>query len=332
LAAQSRALLGQGKSVRSIVRNPEKAQDWLERGVELARADYGDAVALQAAFTGVEGGFVMIPPYFAPAPGFPEARAIVSALRESLSAARPPKLVYLSSIGAQHDSGLGLITQLHILEQELSSLPIPSAFLRAAWFMENSLWDIASARDRGEILSFLQPLDRKVPMVATEDIGRIAAETLLGSWADNRYIEIEGSQRYSPSNLALVLSNLLHHPVQARLVPRAQWDSVFQSQGTAPDRTAPRIEMLDGFNSGWIEFQRQGTEHVFGRLTLTDALGPLVDSISLGRLHKMGNRPTCDWRNPETSSVDVRCPEVSSGVKQQADFPVLVGGQRRRCV
>jgi uncharacterized protein YbjT (DUF2867 family) len=225
----------------------------------------------------------MIPPYFAPAPGFPEARAIVSALREALSAAQPPKLVHLSSFGAQQDRGLGLITQLHILEQELSSLPIPSAFLRAAWFMENSLWDIAPARDRGEILSFLQPLDRTVPMVATEDIGRIAAETLIGSWTGNRYIEIEGPKRYSPSNLALVLSNLLHRPVQARSVPRAEWDAAFQSQGTAPERTAPRIDMLDGFNSGWIEFQIQGTEHVFGRLTLTDALGPLVDSLSMGR-------------------------------------------------
>jgi hypothetical protein len=50
----------------------------------------------------------------------------------------------------------------------------------------------------------------------------------------------------------------------------------------APGRTAARIEMLDGFNSGWIHFQNQATEHVFGSLTLSDALGPLMDSKSLG--------------------------------------------------
>jgi uncharacterized protein YbjT (DUF2867 family) len=149
--------------------------------------------------------------------------------------------------------------------------------------MENSLWDIAPARDRGEILSFLQPLDRTVPMVATQDIGRIGAKILLGSWTGNRYIEIEGPQRYSPSNLALVLSNLLHRTVQARSVPRAEWDAAFQSQGTAPGRTAPRIEMLDGFNSGWIQFQSQGAEHVLGSLTLTEVLEPLVNSKSLRR-------------------------------------------------
>jgi NAD(P)H dehydrogenase (quinone) len=274
--AVAHTLLRQGKNVRAIVRNSQRARPWLQRGAELFQTDFGDAPALQEAFTGVKGGFVMIPPYFAPAPGFPEARAIISALREALSAVRPPKLVCLSAIGAQHNLGLGLITQSHIMEQELSSLPISSAFLRPAWFMENSSWDIASARDSGEILSFLQPLDRSIPMVATADVGRIAAETLLKSWAGNRYIEIEGPQQYSPNSLALVLSELLHRPVQARSVSRAQWDAIFQSQGTAPDRTEARIEMLDGFNSGWIRFQDQGTVHVRGSVTLRDALAPLV--------------------------------------------------------
>jgi uncharacterized protein YbjT (DUF2867 family) len=274
--AVARTLLAQGKSVRGIVRNPAKAQAWLERGVELVKADYRDAVGLQSAFSGVEGGFVMIPPNVAPAPGFPEARAVVSALRKAFLAARPPKLVYLSSIGAHLDRGLGLITQLNILERDLESLPVPNAFLRAAWFMENSSWDIAPAHDKGEILSFLQPVDRTIPMVATEDIGRIAVATLLENWTGNRYIEIEAERRYSPNDLALVLSELLSRPVTARPVPRGQWDSIFQSQGTPPERTAPRIEMLDGFNSGWIDFQGEGAKRALGRLTLADALGPLV--------------------------------------------------------
>jgi NAD(P)H dehydrogenase (quinone) len=34
------------------------------------------------------------------------------------------------------------------------------------------------------------------------------------------------------------------------------------------DRTAPRIEMLDGLNSGWIDFEGTGTEHVTGTQTM----------------------------------------------------------------
>jgi uncharacterized protein YbjT (DUF2867 family) len=59
-----------------------------------------DATALTAAFTGAEGVFVLIPPIFDPTPGYPEVRAIVAALKEALEAARPAKVVSLSTIGA----------------------------------------------------------------------------------------------------------------------------------------------------------------------------------------------------------------------------------------
>jgi uncharacterized protein YbjT (DUF2867 family) len=55
----------------------------------------------------------------------------------ALERALPRKAVYLSSIGAEQTSGLGFIASLHLLEQTLGNLPIPQAFLRAGWFMEN---------------------------------------------------------------------------------------------------------------------------------------------------------------------------------------------------
>jgi uncharacterized protein YbjT (DUF2867 family) len=268
----ARALLNDGDKVRGVVRNTAKAVAWRAAGVDLALAEINDAAALEAAMCDVEGAFVMIPPNFAPAEGFPETRTIVAALRKAISAALPPKVVYLSSVGAHRKNGLGLITQLHILEEELGSLPIPSAFIRAAWFMENYQWDVDSARERGEIDAFLSPVDRAIPMVATEDIGRLAAKTLQQEWADNRFLELEGPARYSPLDAAAVFSIHLNKQVIAKPVAREEWASLFEKQGMAPDRTGPRIEMLDGFNAGWIDFQRVGTEHVLGRTTLDEVL------------------------------------------------------------
>jgi hypothetical protein len=57
-------------------------------------------VALTAAFTGVAGVFVMVPPNFAPAQGFAETEAALKILHEALSRVLPSKAVYLSSIGA----------------------------------------------------------------------------------------------------------------------------------------------------------------------------------------------------------------------------------------
>lgn len=276
-SATAKTLLEDGQKVRGVVRDKAKASAWEADGVELVVADYRDASALEAAFRDTDGVFAMIPPYFAPAPGYPEAWEIVVRLRQALGAARPPKAVYLSSVGAQHDSGLGLITQLHILEQELGTLPIPSAFIRAAWFLENFQWDIISARERGELASFLQPLEREFPMVATEDIGHLAGKILQQEWAGNRYPEIEGPNRYSSLDAAATFSRLLNRHVRVAAVPRNTWAIIFEEQGTAPDRTAPRIKMLDGFNSGWIDFVPNAPEHVHGNHTQEEVLRALLD-------------------------------------------------------
>ena len=218
----------------------------------------------------------MIPPDFAPAEGYPLARKVAGALTAALTAARVPKVVALSSVGAQRDSGLGLITQVHLLEQALAALPATtaSAMLRPAWFMENSAWDIAPARDNGEMPAFLAPLDRPYPMVATADIGAVAARTLAQHWSGRRVIEIEGPRRYSQNDIAVLLGKALGREVRAKAVPREQWQALFQSQGTA--WPAPRMEMLDGFNSGWIDFEPGKHEHVTGTTPYETVLAQLA--------------------------------------------------------
>jgi NAD(P)H dehydrogenase (quinone) len=275
-AAVAETLLARGQKVRAIVRNPEKAATWKARGVELALADYDDAQALEAAFRGANGVFVMVPPNFAPAPGFPEVRATVAAIRTALEKTKPRRAVYLSSIGAQQTSGVGLITTLHILEESFRSLPIPNAFLRAGWFMQNCLWDVAPAREQGKLFSFLQPLDHKFPLVATEDIGSLAAKILTEDWTGNRFLEVAGPQGYSPNEIASTFSTILGRSVEAVAVPRDTWVSQFVAQGTPEDRTANRVEMIDGFNSGWIDFHVPNTEHHQGTTSLKTVLQNLV--------------------------------------------------------
>ena len=274
--ATARALLRAGQKVRGIVRDKAKAAAWEAAGVEIVVADGHDASALEKALQGAEGVFVMVPPHFAPAPGYPENRAIVAVLRRVLATVRPERAVYLSSVGAQQDRGLGLITQSHQVEQEMSSLPIANAFIRAAWFLENYQWDVPSAREQGEINVFLNPLDRLFPMVAANDIGELAALTLQQGWQGNRYLELEGPQRYSPLDAAAAFSRVLNRPVKTKPIPRAEWDELFEQQGMPKGRTGPRIEMLDGFNTGWIEFERTGTEPFKGRQTLEEVLRELL--------------------------------------------------------
>src|ERR1700748_3673009 len=56
-------------------------------------ADLLDSAALEQAFRGVAGVFVMMPSSFDPTPDFAEARTMIEALRSALERARPPKIV-----------------------------------------------------------------------------------------------------------------------------------------------------------------------------------------------------------------------------------------------
>lgn len=60
----------------------------------------------------------------------------------------------MSTIGADSPQP-NLLNVLRRMEEALGSLAVPVTFLRAAWFMENAAWDIASAKD-GLIQSYLR--------------------------------------------------------------------------------------------------------------------------------------------------------------------------------
>lgn len=277
-SATAKYLLEDGQRVRAIVRDRAKASVWAARGAEIAIADWSDAGALAAAFDGVDGVFAMLPANFAPSPDFAEPRALLQALTTALRRAQPPKVVALSSIGAQHTRDLGLITQLHLLEQALDSLSMPCAHVRAAWFMENLRWDVALAQFEGRLVSHLSPLDRAIPMVSTDDVGRTIAGTLVETWFGRRVIEVEGPRRYSPLDMAQALAAVLEHDVETIAIPREQWAARFEDEGMPADRTGARIAMLDGFNSGWIGFEKGTTEHVSGRIPLGYVADELVSA------------------------------------------------------
>jgi uncharacterized protein YbjT (DUF2867 family) len=272
--ALARALLSVHQPVRAIVRDIEKGRFWTSRGCGIAHADMRDPVALAAAFAGTEGVFILPPSEFDPAPGFPEARAVIAAVQEALELALPGRVVCLSTIGAQATQS-SLLTQRTLMEQALGELAMPITFLRPAWFMENAAWDVASARDEGVIASFLQPPSRAVPMVATADVGRVAADLLQQTWTGKRIVELEGPCRIAPRDIAATFGRILGRSVRVDAVPRETWTGRFEAQGMR--HPLPRIQMLDGFNQGWIDFEQGQAGSMKGNVQLETVLRQLVD-------------------------------------------------------
>ena len=112
--------------------------------------------------------------------------------------------------------------------------------------MENCRWDVAPAREQGVIPSFLQPLDKPVSMVATVDIGKLAAALLQEPWSGHRVVELEGPQRVAPNEIATAFTRLLGKSVRMEAVPRESWEALFRSQGMKK----PAASHAD---AGWLQ-------------------------------------------------------------------------------
>ncbi|QMV19730.1 NAD(P)H-binding protein [Granulicella sp. 5B5] len=274
----ARALLANGQKVRGIVRNVAKAIEWRERGAEIVAAELSDKKQMARALEGSEGVYIMLPTYFEAQDMFAENTRDLDSLKHAVVAAGIRKVVFLSSIGAEREIGTGAILKLHAMEEAFSSLPIATAAIRAGWFMENFHGLIPSARETGVLWSFLDPLNLRVPMIATKDIGTLAAELLQQAWSGHRVIELAAEPALSPLDVASVFSKIFGREIKAAIVPRDQWIPTYQSWGLTPRSAEAMAEMIEGFNSHWIAFGNTSAERVIAATTLEQVLQEAVDS------------------------------------------------------
>ena len=275
--ATARHLLKQGKQVRALVRNRDKAAKWADQGVELVVGDWNDASAIAAALKGVEGAFVMLPTVWAPSPDYSEAKGLIANYVQALTKAVPPRVVALSSMGANRTSGLGMITALTLFEQGLRSLLFPVAFVRAGAFFENFLFGLQAAQG-GTLPVFYNPTNRKSTMVATNDIGAEVAKLLTGpEWSGHRIIEL-GSM-VSADEVAKQLGEVLKRDVKAFAIPRAGWAEAFEQFGVPKGHTGPAEEMFEGVNAGWMDLGIAGTEHAAGMTSARDVFAGAQQAV-----------------------------------------------------
>ncbi len=266
--ATARHLLAQGRKVRALVRDRAKAASWADQGVELVDGDWNDAAAIERALKGVDGAFVMLPAVWAPSPDFKEAKGVIANYVEALTRAAPPRLVALSSMGANRTSGLGMVTALSLLEQGFRDLASPIAFVRAGGFFENFLYGLHVAQG-GTLPVYYTPTNRKSTMVAADDIGAEVATLLIGpAWLGRRIVEL-GSM-VSADEVAAQLGEVMQRDVKAFAVPRAGWPAAFEQLGIPKGQTGSAEAMFEAVNAGWMDLGVEGAEHVPGTTSARD--------------------------------------------------------------
>src|SRR5207244_661733 len=106
-------------------------------------------------------------------------------------------------------AGTGPIKGLHYLENALRATGAKVTAIRASYFQENLGQNLGPARQAGIFPSFLSA-DYPIPQIATPDIGKVAAESLLAP--KNEVIDLLGPL-YSQRQVAEKLGKALGKPL-----------------------------------------------------------------------------------------------------------------------
>jgi uncharacterized protein YbjT (DUF2867 family) len=251
-------LISKGEKVRCIARGADKLEGLAGKGADTAAVDLADTGALTSAFSGAEAAFVMIPPNY----GVSDFRAYQNAVGESIvkavKEAGVMAVVNLSSQGAHLPDKTGPIKGLHDQEERLNKLSgVNVLHLRPSYFMENLLTNIEMIRNQNMLGGALKA-DMKIPMIATQDIGKFAAERLAQKdFSGITVKDLLGQRDLSMNEAAVIVGEKIDRP-DLKYVQFSYDDtrSALVSMGLSEDVAGLFIEMMRAFNDGLIKSHR----------------------------------------------------------------------------
>lgn len=251
-------LLDAGAQVRVVVRDAAKGAAWAAKGAQVAVADLLDAEALTAAFQGAKGAYVLLPPNPVSTDFLAEQGQKTEAIATAVARAGVQHVVLLSSVAAQFPAGTGPIVTVGRAEKRLAEVAPRLTAVRAAYFLENWGGSLGALAD-GIFPTFLNP-DVAIDMVATADIGRVAADALLtGGVAGKQIIELSsGSRGYTPREIGETVAAIVGRQLQVVNPPLAAVVPTFTSFGMSEHMAGLYHEMLSGFTAGGDPWERTG--------------------------------------------------------------------------
>jgi len=268
----ARELLARGKQTTVIVRDDASGTRWRGMGAEVAKGSLGDRSFLTTLLRGVDGFFVLLPENVPP-PGFHAPRAqMAEAIAAAVKNSGVPHVVMLSAIAASIPEGKGPAKALHQLEGRLGESGTSLTRLRPCYYQDNIAGMLAPATTQGIYPSFL-PADVALPMVATRDVGRIAAAALADDSPATEIVDVLGPP-YSARQLSAALSSALRRLLHVVEVPPAAHVRTLTGTGMPLEMAEAVAEMMASFAAGRIT--PCGHRRIVGTTPIDDVIAGIL--------------------------------------------------------
>jgi NAD(P)H dehydrogenase (quinone) len=259
--------------VVAAVRNPDRARDLVDRGVEVRRADFDQPATLEPAFDGVEK-LLFISGSEAGRRG-PQHRAVVDAARKV-----GVKLVAYTSILHGDMSPLALAAEHKETEAALRASGLPVVLLRNSWYTENYTERLGPALQHGAILGAAG--EGRIAAAARADYAAAAVAVLTTPGHEGKVYELGGDAPFTLAELAAEVSRQAGRPVVYRDLSASEFAAALQAAGVPPPVAQLYADVDVGISRGALD-DRSGTlRRLIGRPTT-----PLAESVAAG-LRAMG--------------------------------------------
>lgn len=207
------------ESLIALVRDPIKAQDLADKGVNVRLADYSKPQTLAVALEGVDRLLLISSSEIGQRAS--QHRAVIDAAQ-----AAGVKLMAYTSVLNAGQSSLGLAVEHRDTEQALSESKLKYVLLRNGWYNENYTAGLPSALEHGAILGCAS--NGRISSAARGDYALAAAVVLTTEGHAGKTYELAGDESYSLTELAqevavqsgkpIVYSDLPQHDFKAALL------------------------------------------------------------------------------------------------------------------
>ncbi|TPJ67816.1 NmrA family NAD(P)-binding protein [Mesorhizobium sp. B2-7-1] len=236
-AEVSARLTRAGHTVRGVARSLGVALD--------------DQAALDAAFSGADGAYVMIP-FDVTAPDLHSFENEVGArLAASIAKAGLRRVVLLSGLNAHLRMGTSLGAAL--MEERLAALGLEQlVYLRTSFFMENFVKGMGFVEQAASGV-FASPFrgDLPMPLIAAKDIGERAAVLLSAEhFPARRVVELHGGGSHTLDQATTILGRAIGKDVAYHEAPFAEARAGMVANGISASFADALGETAASFNRG----------------------------------------------------------------------------------
>jgi NAD(P)H dehydrogenase (quinone) len=186
-----------GNQIVAAVRKPEKASNFVTKGVHVREADYSRTETLSTALQGVKR--VLLISVDEVSKRFSLHKAVIDAAKE----AGVELFVYTSLLRAD-SSQIFLAREHKQTEDYIRTSGLPFVILRNGWYLENHTSSLRNAIEQGALIGSSN--DGRFASASREDYAAAAVAVLTRPVSANKTYELAGDQSFSMSELATEVS------------------------------------------------------------------------------------------------------------------------------